>query len=63
LPVTIEKLEKKKDSLEEKMADPDIYKDADKLKITQTDYSNLETELATAYTRWEELEAQANQKN
>ena len=63
LPVTIEKLEKKKDNLEEKMADPEIYKDADKLKTTQTDYSHLETELATAYTRWEELEAQANQNN
>ena len=60
LPGTIEKLEEKKTVLEEQMADPDVFKDADKLKIVQTDYANLEPELSAAYTRWEELEELAN---
>ena len=61
LPVTIEKLEEKKTSLENQMADPEIFKDAGKIKIVQLDYANLEKELSEAYSRWEELEAMANQ--
>jgi len=63
LPGTIEKLEDKKTALEEQMADPEVFKDAEKLKTVQTDYSTLEPELAAAYTRWEELESMVNQRD
>ena len=63
LPGTIEKLEDKKTALEEQMADPEVFKDAEKLKTVQTDYSTLEPELAAAYTRWEELESMVNQSD
>jgi len=61
LPGTIEKLEEKKSALEEQMADPDVFKDSDKLKVVQNDYATLEPELSAAYTRWEELEELASQ--
>ena len=60
LPGIIEQLENNKTSLEEKLADPEIFRDVDKLKKEQTNYEVLETELGTAYSRWEELEALAN---
>ena len=60
LPGIIEQLENSKTSLEEKLADPEIFRDVDKLKKEQTNYEVLETELGTAYSRWEELEALAN---
>ena len=60
LPAIIEQLESDKVSLEEKLADPEIFKDVDKLKKEQTNYEVLEAELSTAYSRWEELEALAN---
>ena len=63
LPGTIEKLEDKKTALEEQMADPEVFKDAEKLKTVQTDYSTLEPELAAAYTRWEELESMVSQSD
>ncbi len=60
LPVKIEKLEANKTSLEEQMADPEVYKNADKLAEVQTQYNELQTTLEQTYCRWEELEEMAN---
>ncbi len=60
LPVKIEKLEANKTSLEEQMADPEVYKNADKLGEVQTQYNELQTTLEQTYSRWEELEEMAN---
>jgi len=60
LPAAIEQLEDKKTALEEQMADPEVFKDADKLQKVQTQYNDIQTELTQAYSRWEELEEMTN---
>ncbi len=60
LPGKIETLEEHKTTLEEQLADPELFKDPVKSKTVQGDYAKLEKDLATAYNRWEELEALAN---
>ena len=60
LPGKIETLEDKKTSVEEQLADPAVFKDADKLQEVQTQYTEIQAQLASAYSRWEELEEQAN---
>ena len=60
LPTTIEKLEGDKTTLEEQLADPEVFKDAAKLQVVQDQYTELQSQLQTAYNRWEELEELAN---
>ena len=58
LPTTIEDLESKIQDLQTAMADPSYYRQpADVLAGNKSELDNLETELTTAYSRWEELEA------
>lgn len=60
LPAEIEQLEASKTSLEEKMADPLVFKDANKLSEVQTKYNEVQSTLEHTYSRWEELEQMAN---
>ena len=60
LPTAIEKLEEDKTSLEEQLADPAVFKDANKLAEVQAQYSEVQTALEKTFTRWEELEGMAN---
>ncbi len=60
LPTAIEKLEEDKTSLEEQLADPAVFKDANKLAEVQAQYSEVQTDLEKTFTRWEELEGMAN---
>lgn len=61
LPERIEALEEEKDALTEKMADPEIYSGGgDEVARLKSRFDAIEAELATAYTRWEELEAIAD---
>jgi len=60
LPGKIEELEEKKTSIEEQLADPAVFKDAIKLQEVQTQYTDIQSQLTDAYSRWEELEEQAN---
>ncbi|MBK9576889.1 MAG: ATP-binding cassette domain-containing protein [Fibrobacterota bacterium] len=56
LPGLIEKLESEQAALGEAMADPAFYrKPADEIAKTNARLAQLETEIAFAYTRWEEL--------
>jgi ATP-binding cassette subfamily F protein uup len=56
LPGLIEKLESEQATLGEAMADPAFYrKPADEIAKTNARLAQLETEIAFAYTRWEEL--------
>ena len=60
LEAQIEKAEKKKQELEQKLADPELYKEGAKVRDIREELRNLETDLAYAYDRWgglsEELE-------
>ncbi len=60
LPAKIEALEEQKTAIEEKLADPGVFKDLDKMQSVQTEYTENATALTNAYARWEELESQAN---
>ena len=60
LPGKIEQLEEKKTSVEEQLADSAVFKDAIKLQEVQAQYTEIQSQLNTAYSRWEELEEQAN---
>jgi len=42
------------------LADPDVYRDAERARVTRTRFAALEQELAAAYERWEALEARAS---
>ncbi|MBW8002187.1 MAG: ATP-binding cassette domain-containing protein [Planctomycetes bacterium] len=56
LPCVIEKLEKQIASLHKKMAEPAFYKqNGEIIAETNTNLDELESELANAYSRWEEL--------
>jgi len=58
LPVTIEKLEAKKEKVEVSLADPTTYQQGESaLAALQDEYKKLESDLTAAYSRWEELEA------
>ncbi|QEG43375.1 ATP-binding cassette domain-containing protein [Roseimaritima ulvae] len=58
LPEKIERLETQIAELHDSMADPEYYKQPGALQAAnQNQLSELEQELATAYQRWEELEA------
>jgi len=61
LPARIEALEAEKVTLEAKLADPQTYqKGGSELSDLQTEYSSLESAIATAYERWDELESQTS---
>jgi len=62
LPGKIEKLEDQKTSIEEQLADSAVFKDAIKLQEVQTQYTDIQSQLNNAYSRWEELEEQATPK-
>jgi ATP-binding cassette subfamily F protein uup len=58
LPARIEELETSVRSLHEAMADPAFYrKDKDEIAETRAKAERLESELASAFERWEALEA------
>ncbi len=58
LPVTIEILEKEQTELTAKLADPDFYKnESAKFAQVKSRLDAIEREHATAFARWEELEA------
>lgn len=57
LPQKVEQLEASLEQLQQKMGDPDFYKqDTDKITEAGNQLKQLETKLAEAYKRWEELE-------
>ena len=60
LPAKIEKLESDASHLHTVMAEPDFYKQPPKeIAAKQGELKEIEEQLATAYQRWEELEASA----
>ena len=60
LPQTIEKLETRLGELHAQMADPSFYKGPpEEIAAAQKETADLQAELDTAFTRWEELEALA----
>lgn len=61
LPSKIETLEQKIESLHTEMGDPIFYKrPAEEIAKTSQRLQSLESELAIAFARWEELESQSN---
>jgi len=57
LPAVIEKLDAEMESLQQKMLEPDFFQQAaDKIAQSTERMKAIETELATAYSRWEALE-------
>ena len=60
LPKHIEKLEKLQSELHRKLSDPSYYKNnSDEVSDLKEKLTELETELTTAFTRWESLEGNA----
>jgi ATP-binding cassette subfamily F protein uup len=57
LPDQIDVLEKEQTSINNQLANPDIYKDAEKVKNLQTRLNEIEALLLDAISRWEELES------
>lgn len=57
----IEKLEDEKVELESLMADPEIYNDPEKTKLSKIRYSELQNELDNAYETWTNLTAEIEQ--
>jgi ATP-binding cassette subfamily F protein 3 len=55
--VDIESLEKRKEELEQLMADPQLYQEQDKFAECSKEYSSLERKLKRLYKRWEEVQA------
>ena len=55
LPLHIEKLEIEQADLVEKLADPDLYSDGAKVSATTARMKAVESELETAFERWESL--------
>jgi ATP-binding cassette subfamily F protein 3 len=51
----IERLEGKKTEIEQTMAEPDFYDDADQVKKMSQKYNKLKAELVEVYAKWEEL--------
>ena len=62
LPARIESLEAEQHAIHARMADPEFYKSA-KEEITELHVrlTTLESAIAAAYLRWEELEASLDQ--
>ncbi len=57
LPARIEQLEEQQHALAENLADPDLYQNnGDALTKLQEELKQVETDLAAAFARWEELE-------
>ena len=56
LPAQIESLEREQAALVERLADPDLYREATKLTGVQERMARVEQELAACLSRWEELE-------
>jgi ATP-binding cassette subfamily F protein uup len=58
LPAQLEKMETEVSSLNEKMWDPELYKnEPGKLPVLKTELAALEDRIRIGYARWEELEA------
>jgi ABC transport system ATP-binding/permease protein len=57
LPDQIDVLEKEQTSINNQLANPDTYKDAEKVKSLQTRLNEIEALLLDAISRWEELES------
>ena len=57
LPDQIDVLEKEQTSINHQLADPETYKDAEKVKGLQARLNALDDALLNAITRWEELES------
>ncbi|TAN60699.1 ATP-binding cassette domain-containing protein [bacterium] len=57
LPARIEALEAEQHQLFEKMADPNFFKQIEKMSEAKARMDVVEAELADSYSRWEELEA------
>ena len=55
LEATISTMEKRKSEIEELMGDPGFYRDGERVKETTAQYRQLESDLADAYFRWNEL--------
>lgn len=61
LPAKIEELEQLVESLQKKLADPDLYQQgSDAVTELNTQYETAETELGQAYERWDALEEMKN---
>lgn len=59
LPKLIESLEQQLVSVQEKLSDPDVYKEQpDKVQQLQVDMKTIEEKLEQSFSRWEELESQ-----
>jgi len=52
----IEQMENRKDEIEETMAQPDFYDDADKVKEFSLEYDQLKADLTDRYSKWEEYQ-------
>ncbi|HEY2838555.1 MAG TPA: ATP-binding cassette domain-containing protein [Pirellulales bacterium] len=62
LPATIERLERAIGELHQEMAQPRFYQQpGEQIAASQARLKQIETQLATAYARWEELEALVSQ--
>jgi len=57
LPDQIDTLEKEQTAINNELANPDTYKDAEKVKSLQTKLNEIEVLLLDAISRWEELES------
>ncbi len=57
LPAKIENIEIRLEELYANLADPEFYKDPNKVTSSKKESEDLEAELQKAYERWEELEA------
>ena len=55
LPAQIEQLETEQSALVDKLADPELYSDGAKVSATTTRMKEVESQLETAFERWEEL--------
>jgi ATP-binding cassette subfamily F protein uup len=62
LPARLERLEAEQTQLQERLADPALYRTGgDGVTAVQARLATLETELAAAYARWEDLESRQEQ--
>jgi ATP-binding cassette subfamily F protein 3 len=52
----IEKMELRKGEIEEAMAQPDFYDDADKVKKFSLEYDQLKADLTDRFSKWEEYQ-------
>ncbi|MFZ2904848.1 MAG: ABC transporter C-terminal domain-containing protein [Cyclobacteriaceae bacterium] len=59
----IESLEAQKKDLENEMAKPEVYRDFEKLKLTQEKFTTVSVSLDEATRRWETLIEEIDQEN